>query len=77
MAAQSGISVTPLEPDGFKGGLSAENYIRITSISRAIATRDLSEIVELGALKKSGKLRHTRYYLPIAENLDVQTRLDL
>ncbi|OJV15202.1 MAG: cell filamentation protein Fic [Dyadobacter sp. 50-39] len=57
--------------DGFKGGLSAENYIRITSTSRATATRDLSEMVELGALKKSGKLRHTRYYLPIVENLDV------
>ena len=50
--------------DGFKGGLSAENYIRIAKTSRATATRDLSEMVELGALKKTGKLRHTRYYLP-------------
>jgi Fic family protein len=49
---------------GFKGGLSAENYIRITKTSRATATRDLAEMVDLGALKKQGKLRHTRYYLP-------------
>lgn len=52
--------------DGFKGGLSAENYIRITKASRATATRDLTEMVELGALKRVGKLRHTRYYLPFA-----------
>lgn len=52
---------------GFKGGLSAENYIRIAKTSRATATRDLAEMVELGALRKQGKLRHTRYYLPIQE----------
>lgn len=55
---------------GFKGGLSAENYIRIAKTSRATTTRDLVEMVELGALRKEGKLRHTRYYLPVgvAEN---------
>ncbi|GAB4045560.1 Fic family protein [Spirosoma litoris] len=55
------------EIDGFKGGLSAENYIRIAKTSRATATRDLAEMVELGALTKKGKLRHTRYYLPVQE----------
>lgn len=50
-------------PDGFIGGLSAENYIAITKTSRATATRDLAELVELDALKKTGKLRHTRYWL--------------
>lgn len=50
--------------DGFKGGLSAENYIRIVATSRATATRDLSEMVEIGALRKTGKLKHTRYHLP-------------
>lgn len=54
-------------PEGFKGGLSAENYIRISKTSPATATRDLSEMVALGALKKTGKLRHTRYYLPMVE----------
>ncbi|MFD2935333.1 Fic family protein [Spirosoma flavum] len=52
---------------GFKGGLSAENYIRIAKTSRATTTRDLAEMVELGALTKQGKLRHTRYYLPVEE----------
>jgi len=50
-------------PGGFKGGLSAENYLAITKTSRATATRDLAELVSLGALQKSGELRHTRYRL--------------
>lgn len=49
--------------DGFKGGLSAENYISITKTSRATATRDLQELVEKSALNKTGELRHTRYHL--------------
>jgi Fic family protein len=49
---------------GFKGGLSAENYIRIAKTSRATTTRDLAEMVDIGALRKKGRLRHTRYYLP-------------
>lgn len=54
---------------GFKGGLSAENYIAITKTSRATATRDLADLVDKGALKKTGELRHTRYRLSI-ENGD-------
>lgn len=50
-------------PDGFKGGLSAENYISITGTSRATATRDLQDLVEMGALGKSGERRYTRYCL--------------
>jgi Fic family protein len=53
--------------DGFKGGLSAENYITITKASRATATRDLQDLVAKGALKKTGELRHTRYHLAIGE----------
>ena len=49
--------------DGFKGGLSAENYISISRTSRATATRDLADLVEKGALTKTGELRHTRYFL--------------
>jgi Fic family protein len=49
--------------DGFKGGLSAENYISITRTSRATATRDLQDLVAKGALSKTGELRHTRYHL--------------
>lgn len=50
-------------PSGFKGGLSAENYISITKASRATATRDLANLVEMGILIKTGELRHTRYQL--------------
>ncbi len=52
--------------DGFRGGLSAENYIGIAKTSRATATRDLQDLVEKGALTKTGELRHTRYHLNIA-----------
>ncbi|MDA0350454.1 MAG: Fic family protein [Verrucomicrobia bacterium] len=52
-------------PSGFTGGLSAENYISITRTSRATATRDLSDLVNKGALTKTGMLKHTRYYLNI------------
>lgn len=48
---------------GFKGGLSAENYISITATSRATATRDLQQLVEIGALTRTGERRHTRYAL--------------
>jgi Fic family protein len=51
--------------DGFKGGLSAENYISIAKSSRATATRDLQDLVEKGALTRRGELRHTRYYLKV------------
>jgi Fic family protein len=52
--------------DGFKGGLSAENYISIAKTSRATATRDLQDLLQKGALVKTGELRHTRYYLNIS-----------
>jgi Fic family protein len=51
--------------DGFKGGLSAENYISITGTSRATATRDLQNLVKFTALNKIGERRYTRYYLKI------------
>jgi Fic family protein len=56
--------------DGFKGGLSAENYITITKTSRATATRDLQDLVTMGALTKTGELRHTRYQLNLAQTKD-------
>lgn len=54
--------------DGFKGGLSADNYMAITKASRATATRDLADLVEKGGLKKNGELRHTRYWLNLRKN---------
>jgi len=53
-------------PAGFKGGLSAENYIAITGTSRATTTRDLQDLVEMGALKRTGERRHTRYWLNLS-----------
>jgi Fic family protein len=62
--------------DGFKGGLSADNYISISKTSRATATRDLQDLVEKGALTKTGELRHTRYFLqlPVQEPGTANTR---
>jgi Fic family protein len=48
-------------PEGFKGGLSAGNYIRITGASAATATRDLADMVAKGALLRRGERRHARY----------------
>jgi Fic family protein len=55
-------------PAGFKGGLSAENYISITRTSRATTTRDLLDLVVKGALLRTGERRHTRYVLNLPEN---------
>lgn len=55
--------------NGFKGGLSAENYLAITKTSRATATRDLNDLIQKEALVKAGELRHTRYSLNILNKL--------
>lgn len=49
--------------EGFKGGLSAENYISITGAARATATRDLQDLVDKGAVIRTGALKSTRYHL--------------
>ena len=54
-------------PDGFKGGLSAGNYMTITGSSPATTTRDLADLVERGALVRSGELKHARYALKLPE----------
>lgn len=52
-------------PDGFKGGLSARNYRTISEAASATATRDLAGLVDLGALRRAGERKSTRYYLAI------------
>jgi Fic family protein len=52
-------------PDGFIGGLSASNYMRITDAPPATATRDLTALVGLGALLRTGENKATRYRLAI------------
>ncbi len=54
--------------EGFKGGLTAEKYIAMTKTSKATATRDLADLVEKGALIRTGELRHTRYHLYLKED---------
>lgn len=54
-------------PEGFEGGLSAGNYSTITGGSPATITRDLGELVELGALLRTGERRHARYALAIPQ----------
>lgn len=57
-------------PEGFKGGLSAGNYSTITGASPATTTRDLADLVEKGALIRTGERRHARYALNMErENL--------
>ena len=53
-------------PGGFKGGLSAANYMTITGAPPATTTRDLAALVNLGALTRSGEHKATRYRLDLA-----------
>lgn len=53
-------------PDGFVGGLSAANYMSITSAPPATTTRDLAALVGIGALLRTGEHKATRYRLNIA-----------
>lgn len=55
-------------PDGFAGGMSAHNYRTITGAAPATATRDLAQLVALGALRRTGEHRYARYALTIAIN---------
>jgi len=49
--------------EGFVGGLSAGKYMALTGAPAATAGRDLAHLVELGALRRTGQLKGTRYWL--------------
>lgn len=49
--------------EGFKGGMSAKNYMTITGATTATTTRDLADLVTKGALTRRGLRKATRYYL--------------
>ena len=51
-------------PKGFEGGLSAGNYLSIAKTSPATAGRDLADMVDCGAMIRTGERRHARYHLP-------------
>ncbi len=52
-------------PDGFVGGMNARKYASITKASKATATRDLQQLLEMGAVTVEGDGRSTRYHLNI------------
>ena len=54
---------------GFIGGLSADNYMKITKTSASTTTRDLSDLVNKKILLKTGMLKSTRYFLNIKTTL--------
>jgi Fic family protein len=64
-------------PEGFEGGLSAGNYATITGAPPSTITRDLSDLVDKGALLRSGERKATRYRLNLATQSErpVATRL--
>jgi Fic family protein len=51
--------------DGFKGGLSANNYQTIAKASASTTTRDLQDLLNKQILFKTGLLKSTRYFLNI------------
>lgn len=55
--------------NGFEGGMTAKKYISITKTSKATATRDLQELVELGAFLPFGGGRSVHYALNL-NNID-------
>jgi hypothetical protein len=52
------------QPGGFAGDLSTEKYVAITSLSRATADRELTQLLATGLLVKTGQGKATRYALP-------------
>jgi Fic family protein len=46
---------------GFLGGMTADKYCKLTDVSKATATRDLTQLLALGLLETSGEGKATRY----------------
>jgi len=56
--------------EGFEGGMSAKNYMKITGAPIATTTRDLQSLVALGVMVKTGQLKGTRYWLNLGDEFD-------
>lgn len=50
---------------GFLGGLNADKYMKMTGVSKATATRDLSQMVLAGQLRSHGQGKAIRYYIRV------------
>ena len=57
-------------PEGFAGGMSTEKYTAIAQVSRATAYRELTDLVALGLLVRTGEGRGTRYGLVAGAGVD-------
>lgn len=51
---------------GFLGGLTADKYTKLTGASKATATRDLTQLYQLGLLAVQGQGKGTRYAVAMA-----------
>jgi len=56
--------------EGFRGGLSAEKYCKITGTIARTASRDLAAMMEMGALIRTGSHKGTRYWLNLGEEFE-------
>lgn len=52
-------------PKGFEGGLSIDNYMRITNASSATAASDLTGLIHREAMTKTGEAKNARYFLSL------------
>lgn len=52
---------------GFLGGLSTDKYSKITGASKATASRDLSDLLQKGALISRGVGKATKYFVNVPE----------
>ncbi len=50
---------------GFLGGLNVEKYLKMNTVSKATATRDLSDLGQRGLLHTTGQGKALRYYLSV------------
>jgi Fic family protein len=50
---------------GFLGGLNADKYMKMTSTSKATATRDLADLVKNGLLRITGQGKAVRYFVAV------------
>jgi Fic family protein len=50
---------------GFDGGMSARKYIGITETSKATATRDMQQLLEIGAFVRAGKAGGKKHKLSV------------
>lgn len=53
------------ELDGFTGDFRSENDIAMTETSRATTARDLLDLVEMGALRRTGERWFKRFWLDL------------